>query len=129
MVAAHQNPPVCKVVLKQNVPKLETKEGAEMGRQNAGTTDKKSSNIKIKEFEIKSSIGENDLVVKLRKMQESLAKGHSIAVTIAEVDRGQSADSLFKHFENSLRDNGAIQGRPVRAGRKWKVSFRGTKKP
>jgi translation initiation factor IF-3 len=95
-VADKANPPVCRI-MDYGKYKYEAAQRAKESRR-------KSTNIVIKEMKYRPKIGQGDFDTKTRKVEEFLAEGHKVKVTIMFRGREMQHPELGKKILDEIAD-------------------------
>ena len=112
-VAAQANPPVCRV-MDYGKYKYEAAQKAKESRR-------KTSNVVIKEMKYRPKIGGGDFDTKTRKVEQFLAEGHKVKVTLTfrgrEVYHPELGKKILDHVEEAVKDVGRVEIFPRIDGR------------
>ena len=115
-VAPMANPPVCRIM---DYGKFRYEES-----QKAKESRKKTVHVSIKEVKFRPKIGKGDFDTKVRHMQDFLAEGHKVKVTLQF--RGRPAECSRQGIDGSP-GGCAYQAKSKRVGREIRVCCRGRK--
>jgi translation initiation factor IF-3 len=112
-VADKANPPVCRV-MDYGKYKYEAAQKAKESRR-------KSTHVSIKEMKYRPKIGAGDFGTKTRKVEEFLAEGHKVKVTIMFRGREMQHPELGRKILNQVADAvshvGLVEMMPKQDGR------------
>ncbi|KAJ1679259.1 hypothetical protein EV182_002414, partial [Spiromyces aspiralis] len=127
-VDTNQTPPVAKLMSKHLV--YEANRMAKKMQKKAAARVRES---KTKELHMKANIAEQDLEIKLNKLQQFLDKGHRVQVVImrntAMAKRNDCGEEIVRRILERIEECGALVVRdPVREGSNTIMLFRGKAK-
>ena len=112
-VAAQANPPVCRV-MDYGKYKYEAAQKAKESRR-------KTTNVVIKEMKYRPKIGGGDFDTKTRKVEQFLAEGHKVKVTLTfrgrEVYHPELGKKILDQVEEAVKDVGRVEIFPRIDGR------------
>jgi len=112
-VSPNASPPVCKI-LDYGKFKYEAQKKASAAR-------KKQRVIDVKEIKMRPNIDDNDYNIKMRKIQEFLAEGDKVKVTLRfrgrELAHQDLAMSLMERVRDELGDQAKVEQFPKMEGR------------
>jgi translation initiation factor IF-3 len=111
-VAPNANPPVCRLMDYGKYLYERTKKDREARRG--------QKLAEIKEVRVRPKIGEHDVEVKVRKMQEFLAEGSKIKVRVRfrgrEITHPEVARDLLNRITGSLGEAAIVEQQPLMEG-------------
>jgi len=97
LIVEKADPPVARII-ELNKYKYEIQKNEKQMAKKA-----RASRVDTKEVKFKPNIGEHDLLIKLKHIQEFLDNGCKVKITIQMRGRENSNSSeVFKHFKNAL---------------------------
>ena len=97
LIVEKADPPVARII-EMNKYKYEIQKNEKQMAKKA-----RASRVDTKEVKFKPNIGEHDLLIKLKHIQEFLDNGCKVKITIQMRGRENSNSSeVFKHFKNAL---------------------------
>ena len=112
-VADKANPPVCRI-MDYGKYKYEAAQRAKESR-------KKASNISVKEMKYRPKIGSGDFETKTRKVEQFLAEGHKVKVTIMfrgrEVQHPELGRKILDQVAEAVSHVGLVEVYPKQDGR------------
>ncbi len=106
-------PPVCRIIDYGKYLYDEKKKAAEAR--------KKQKTIVVKEIKLRPKIEEHDFQVKKRQMEEFLAEGHKVKITVRfrgrEIVHPEMAQKLLQRIATEVVQKGKIERAPAMEGR------------
>jgi translation initiation factor IF-3 len=120
-ISPNTEPPVAKVINWGKYQYQKTKEQQRNRRSSRSGGD-------LKQIKIGLKIGENDLNIKLKKINEFLAEGDKVKIMIVfkgrEMAHQEIGMDLLKKIIEILSDTAVVENKPVMAGRNLSVMVR-----